>query len=184
MANILMELGYKCGHIDDLHGIKHVSRGKVEIYPLPGQPGFEEARTHPEKFRLVMGTQRTTDTIGKGEFAVGHLLPHIGSSKYSLRHCKKILLTRKEKHIEQSLYRWDKFSGRSPSNKRKVMRDAKRMLLWKEEYDVFPVTFDEMISCDVAKLDALQRYLGIDDLYDSKYVCEQAKMKDSKTKVS
>ena len=183
MANILMELGYRCGNIDNLHGIKHCSRGKVEIYPLPVQPGFERSRTHPEDFRLWMGFKRTAETINKGEFAVGHLLPHIGGSSGTLRDYKKILLTRNEKDISDSLYRWDKFSGRSPSNKKDVLQHAKLMWSWTQEHKVFHITFEEMMSSDIGKLDALQEYLDVQDIKDSKQIYEQAKIKDSVTKV-
>ena len=40
MANILLELGYRTGTIETFEGIKHLSRGKIEIYPLPGCEGF------------------------------------------------------------------------------------------------------------------------------------------------
>ena len=67
MANILMELGYSTGNIDTFEGIKHISRGKVETYPLPGCEGFEEARKFPERYRLWQGFSRSADTINKGD---------------------------------------------------------------------------------------------------------------------
>ncbi len=189
MANILMELGYDTGHIDTYHGIKHISRGKVEIYPLPGCEGFEEARKNTDKYRLMMGMSGSIRTMNKGEFAVGHVLPQVGRAPYILRNHKKILLTRKSKHIEESLHRWDSFSGRSPSNKKDVLELAKRMLLWNNnEYHhaggLFALTFDDMKNFNTEKIDQLQKFLGIVDLYDSNSLLEKALTKDSITKIA
>ena len=189
MANILLELGYATGAIDTFEGIKHISRGKVEIYPLPGCEGFEEARTYPNKYRLWQGFSRTCDTILKGEFAVGHVEPIKGLSHDKLRNFKKIFLERAPQDIEQSLLRWDSYSGRSPSNKKRVLRQAELILEWKRrpEYHgtggLFALTFDDMKNYNVEKIDQLQKYLGIVDLYDSKSVLQNALSKDSVTKV-
>ena len=188
MANILMELGYGTGNIDTFQGIKHISRGKVEIYPLPGCAGFEEARKFPEKYRLMQGFSRSVDTILKGEFAVAHVRPEEGMSHYKIRTFKKIFLERSTQGIEQSLFRWDSYSGRSPSNKKDVLRQATRILQWKNsDYHgtggLFQLTFDDMKNYDVEKIDQLQKFLGIVDLYDSKSVLQKALSKDSITKV-
>jgi hypothetical protein len=112
------------------------------------------------------------------------LLPHIGGCSGTLRDYKKILLTRNEKNISDSLHRWDKFSGRSPSNKKDVLHHARRMFEWTKENNVFHITFEEMVLDDVVKLDALQEYLEVQDIKDSRQIYEQAKMKDSITKVT
>ena len=44
-------------------------------------------------------------------------------------------------------------------------------------------TFDDMKNYNVEKIDQLQKYLGIVDLYDSKSVLQKALSKDSVTKV-
>ena len=188
MANILLELGYGTGEIDTFEGIKHISRGKVEIYPLPGCEGFEEARTYPNKYRLWQGFSRTCDTILKGEFAVGHVEPNKGLSYDKLRNFKKIFLERSPQAIEQSLLRWDSYSGRSPSNKKDVLRHANKMLQWKNsDYHgtggLFSMTFEDMKNYNVGKIDELQKFLGIVDLYDSKLVLQKALSNDSITKV-
>ena len=188
MANILLELGYGTGEIDTFEGIKHISRGKVEIYPLPGCEGFEEARTYPNKYRLWQGFSRTCDTILKGEFAVGHVEPIKGLSHDKLRNFKKIFLERAPHDIEQSLLRWDSYSGRSPSNKKDVLRHANKMLQWKNsDYHgtggLFVLTFEDMKNYNVKKIDELQKFLGIVNLYDSKSVLQKALSKDSITKV-
>ena len=188
MANILMELGYETGNIDTFEGIKHISRGKVEIYPLPGSEGFEEARKFPERYRLMQGFSRSVDTIIKGEFAVGHVRPEEGMSYDKIRNFKKIFLESSSQGIEQSLLRWDSYSGRSPSNKKNVLRQAVRMLQWKNSKyhgtgGLFQLTFEDMKNYDVEKIDQLQKFLGIVELYDSKLVLQKALSKDSITKV-
>ena len=188
MANILLELGYRTGTIETFEGIKHLSRGKIEIYPLPGCEGFEESRKFPERYRLWQGFSRSADTINKGEFAVGHVRPDKGESHFKLRHFRKIFLERSPHDIEQSLFRWDSYSGRSPSNKKDVLRHANMMLQWKNsDYHgtggLFQLTFEDMKNYDVEKIDQLQKFLGIVDLYDSKSVLQKALSKDSITKV-
>ena len=189
MANILMELGYSTGNIDTFEGIKHISRGKVETYPLPGCEGFEEARKFPERYRLYQGFARSVGTILKGEFAVGHVTPMEGVCYLKIRNFRKIFLERSPHDIEQSLLRWDSYSGRSPSNKKRVLRQAELILEWKRrpEYHgtggLFALTFDDMKNYNVEKIDQLQKYLGIVDLYDSKSVLQKALSKDSVTKV-
>jgi len=182
LANLLLQLGFKGGSIDNFEGIKHCDRGKVEIYPYPGTMHFDDARTHPEKYRLRMGFQRTVDTIYKGEFAVGHVLPKF--SVYSLREFKKIFITRPIKEIEQSLIRWDKFSGRSPSNVKDVLDRANELLKWNTYEDVFKITFDDIKNKNVSKIDSLQKYLNIDPINDSMQLCNVALQNDSITKVT
>ena len=188
MANILMELGYRTGTIETFEGIKHLSRGKIEIYPLPGCEGFEESRKFPERYRLWQGFSRSADTINKGEFAVGHVRPDKGESHLKLRHFRKIFLERSPRDIEQSLFRWDSYSGRSPSNKKDVLRHANMMLQWKKsDYHgtggMFCLTFDDMKNYNVKKIDELQKFLGVVDLYDSKSLLQKALSNDSITKV-
>ena len=188
MANILLELGYRTGTIDTFEGIKHLSRGKIEIYPLPGCEGFEESRKFPERYRLWQGFSRSADTINKGEFAVGHVRPDKGESHLKLRHFRKIFLERSPHDIEQSLFRWDSYSGRSPSNKKDVLRHANFMLKWKDSRyhhtgGLFCLSFDDMKNYNVKKIDELQKFLGVVDLYDSKSVLQKALSNDSITKV-
>jgi len=188
LANLLLQLGFKGGSIDNLEGIKHCDRGKVEIYPYPGTRHFYDARQHPEKYRLRMGFQRTTETVNKGEFAVGHVLPKF--SAYPIREFKKIFITRPVNEIEQSLNRWDKFSGRSPSNTTDVLKLAKEMLEWNDYGDsfeiqkIFQMTFDDIKHKNVYKIDALQKYLDIDPIHDSEQLCNLALQNDSLTKVT
>tara|TARA_A100001015_G_scaffold305632_1_gene398645 strand:+ start:1126 stop:1767 length:642 start_codon:yes stop_codon:yes gene_type:complete len=187
LANILLQLGYQGGSIDTFEGIKHCDRGKVEIYPYPGTRLFNDARIHPEKYRLYMGFQRTVDTIYKGEFGVGHVLPKF--SAYPIREFKKIFISRPLDEIEQSLIRWDKFSGRSPSNIKDVLDRAKEMLKWNNYGDsfeiqkIFKITFDDIKNKNIQKINALQKYLDIDPIHDSQRLCDIALSKDSITKV-
>ena len=84
-----------------------------------------------------------------GSRAVGHVRPDKGESHLKLRHFKKIFLERSPRDIEQSLFRWDSYSGRSPSNKKDVLRHANMLLKWKNDRyhhtgGLFCLTFDDM----------------------------------------
>ena len=62
------------------------------------------------------------------------------------------------------------------------------MLQWKNSKyhgtgGLFQLTFEDMKNYDVEKIDQLQKFLGIVELYDSKLVLQKALSKDSITKV-
>ena len=74
------------------------------------------------------------------------------------------------------------------SNKKDVLRHANMLLKWKNDRyhhtgGLFCLTFDDMKNYNVEKIDELQKFLGIVDLYASKLVLQKALSNDSITKV-
>jgi len=103
---------------------------------------------------------------------------------------KIILLTRPIDEIKASLDRWDKFSGRQPSNHKKTLYAASEVARWTEKKRLMPkksmfeLEFADMKEMKTERIDALQKFLGIDPLQDSARVLIDALRKDSITKVS
>jgi hypothetical protein len=120
-------------------------------------------------------------------FAVGHIGYQVNHRRFD--DFKVILLTRPMQKIQQSLERWDQFSGRPPSNHGAVLRLAEDVANWKSKEflmrdNLFQLTFDDMKSFNLERIDELQKFLGVDPIKDSKTVLENAMAKDSITKIS
>ena len=103
---------------------------------------------------------------------------------------KIILLTRPIEEIKSSLDRWDKFSGRGPSNHKKTLHNAVEVAKWTEKKFLMPkgtmfeLEFADMKEQKTERIDALQKFLNLDPLQDSARVLIDALRKDSITKVS
>ena len=120
-------------------------------------------------------------------FAVGHIGYQVNHRRFD--DFKVILLTRPMQKIQQSLERWDQQSGRGPSNHKAVLRLAEDVANWKSKEHLMPdnlfkLTFDDMKSFNIERIDELQKWLGVDPIKDSKTVLENAMAKDSVTKVT
>jgi len=184
LANILLELGFTGGP----DGIMHISIGKYERYPYPDQPMFAEARANPQLVRTLLHWKYSLGYARRpNHFAVSHLTWRVNQKH--LREFNVILLTRPIKKIKQSLERWDQQSGRGPSNHDAVLRLAEDVANWKSKEflmrdNLFQLTFDDMKSFNIERIDELQKFLGVDPIKDSKTVLENAMAKDSITKVS
>lgn len=183
-ANVLLELGYTGGP----DGIMHISTGKYELYPYPGQPMFAEARANPRLVRHEVRYRKALTLVKKpNHFAVGHIGYQVNHRRFN--DFKVILLTRPMQKIQQSLERWDQQSGRGPSNHKAVLRLAEDVANWKSKEHLMPdnlfkLTFDDMKSFNIERIDELQKWLGVDPIKDSKTVLENAMAKDSVTKVT
>ena len=185
LANVLLELGYTGGH----DGIMHISRGKYEVYPYPGTPGFYRARTDPNSVRTEMHWYEAINKVKKPKhFAVSHLPALLNHTRFFP--FKIILLTRPIEEIKASLDRWDKFSGRGPSNHKKTLHNAVEVAKWTEKKFLMPkgtmfeLEFADMKEQKTERIDALQKFLNLDPLQVSARVLIDALRKDSITKVS
>lgn len=185
LANVLLELGYTGGH----DGIMHISRGKYEVYPYPGTKGFLRARADPNSVRINMHWYESINKVKKAKhFAVSHLPWLLNHTRFF--DFKVILLTRPIDEIKASLDRWDKFSGRPLSNHKKTLYAASEVARWTEKKmlmpkkSMFELEFADMKEMKTERIDALQKFLGIDPLQDSARVLIDALRKDTITKVS
>ena len=153
-VNILRELGFRFKRY-------HLSEKKYYRYPKPGDPAFRMA---------------TTDEIG-----VGHLA-YTPFNEQCLRPYKKILLTRPEKEILESVQRWEQYTGRPPSNPGNIKHRCRAVQNWRLQPDVFHMTFADMRECNVARIDQLQEFLEVEK-QDSRTVVKRALAAPSKTKI-
>ena len=174
-VNILRELGYRFKRY-------HLSEKKYYRYPKPGDPAFRIALQDP---RIVMSRATLDESIRKiahtDEIGVGHLA-YTPFNEQCLRPYKKILLTRPEKEILESVQRWEQYTGRPPSNPGNIKHRCRAVQNWRLQPDVFHMTFADMRECNVARIDQLQEFLEVEKK-DSRTVVKRALAAPSKTKI-
>lgn len=115
-----------------------------------------------------------------GKVTVAHL-EHNRELADSLVSVKKVILTRDFKERKHSLIRWKAFA-RPTLNVYSMLNKAERIVPWKNEKNVFLMTFDDMIEENVEKINQLQLFLFNDIKFDSLKSIQNAKKSQTITK--
>lgn len=168
LSNVLIELGIKPTHL-------HISNKKYEDYSSKDA----DAVKNPKKYSKNIPIQQSLKLIENNSFAVGHL-PHNNKTEILLKDFKKILLTRNVKSIKKSWHRFNKDYQRENDFNEELL---KRIELWKN-CNIFHITFEELISKDIRKLDSLQLFLFNKINLNSAIALNNALNSDSLTKSS
>lgn len=145
---------------------------------------IELARTNPELYQRAQPYYESIKQIPKNGFAVGHL-PYQNNFELVLRDVKKILLTRDHNEIAESYRRWSNESGRGFIEEKfnRMLSKLDPIREWKG-YDVFAITFQDLIDKNIDKLDQLQLFLYNKINVSSSIAIEKALNYDTKTKSS
>jgi len=122
------------------------------------------------------------EEIKDNEFAVGHI-PYSKQYEKELAKIKKILITRNTSKIRDSAKRYLKEKGIDVGEIISV-KNLNNIKQWKNNKDVFHVTFEEILKKDKRKIDKLQMFLFNEIKFDSLEVINKALAKDSLTKSS
>ena len=174
-ANILQELNFKFNRY-------HFSEKKYERYPKPTKKYFKDSLKTPRRLKTRMPLEESLKLIEEGHLGVGHL-GYTNKNKSLLKEFKKIVLTRPEHEILESLKRWEVYSGRKKTNIENVLLICESVKKWIGDDDVFHMTFKDMKDINTKKIDSLQDFLKINYKYNSEKVCLDALSKPSVTKI-
>lgn len=163
----------------------HVKGPLYRTYdPTKSLPNFKN-KTELKKFIQSVTTRENTfgdvlNKIPQNGFAVGHLAP-TPKNIICLADFKKILLVRNFEDHQQSLTRFkNEMNGSTSVNKIAYQK----ILDWKKETNVFVMTFDDMINCNVKKINALQKFLFNEVKFNSYEMINKALKSPSPTKSS
>jgi hypothetical protein len=143
LSNILIELGIIPTHL-------HISNERYEDYSNKGN----DAVKNPKKYSKNIPIEESLTLIEDKSFAVGHL-PYSENAEILLKDFKKILITRDINDIEKSWQRFNKDYQRKNGFNKELLNDIE---LWKKS-NIFHITFEELITKDIKKLDSLQLFL-------------------------
>ena len=174
-VNILKEFGFQFDGY-------HFGEKKYERYPDATHPNFKNIIFNPKLVETRSKLKESIKLIKDGHIGVGHLtFSH--QTELVLSDFKKIILTRPDKEILDSLKRWESYSGRKPTNIAPTMARIRGVEQWPQRDDIFHMTFADMKNSNIMKIDQLQDFLKIDPKLDSKKVCSDALKNPSKTKI-
>jgi len=174
-VNILKEFGFKFDGY-------HFGEKKYEKYPDSTHPTYKTIIANPNLVETRSKLRESIKLIEDGCIGVGHLtFSH--QTESILSNFKKIVLTRPDKEILESLKRWESYSGRKPTNITPTMARIRGVEEWLQRDDIFHMTFADMKNSNIVKIDQLQNFLDIGYQYDSKKVCSNALKNPSKTKI-
>jgi hypothetical protein len=143
LSNILIELGITPTHL-------HISNKKYEDYSNKDT----DAVKNPQKYSKNIPIEQSLKLIESNSFAVGHL-PYSNKAEALLKDFKKILITRNTKDIKQSWQRFNKDYQRKVDFNKELLSNIE---LWKKS-NIFHITFEELITKDIEKLNSLQLFL-------------------------
>lgn len=168
-------------HIGMNQSYMHISE---RVYYQFDPEHIELARTNPELYQRAQPYYESIKQIPKNGFAVGHL-PYQNNFELVLRDVKKILLTRDHNEIAESYRRWSNESGRGFIEEKfnRMLSKLDPIREWKG-YDVFAITFQDLIDKNIDKLDQLQLFLYNKINVSSSIAIEKALNYDTKTKSS
>lgn len=174
-VNILRELGFAFRRY-------HLGEKKYHRYPKPEDPAFRMALRDPRLVQTREPLENSIRLIAKhNEIGVGHI-PYTPEYEQILQPYRKILLTRSEKEIFESLERWEQYTGRPPSNPGNIRARCRAVQNWRLQPDVFHLTWSDMYNCNVERIDQLQVFLGVRH-HNSRTVVSRAMEAPSKTKI-
>ena len=175
-ANILKELGLKFTGI-------HIGEHKYERYPEPNHPRYKEVLKNPKLAETKCPMEESVKLVRDGHFGVGHFL-YNEEAESILQPFLKILLTRPDVEIFESILRWNEYSGRKRINRYKTLGRLRSIEGWLDRPDVFHMTFADMKNINESKLEEMLTFLKIEKQFDLMSVCKIAMAKPSKTKIS
>lgn len=168
LSNVLIELGIIPTHL-------HISENKYEDYSNKDI----DAVKYPKRYSKKVPIEQSLKLIGDNFFAVGHL-SYSNDKEELLKDFKKILITRNTEDIKQSWEQFYKDYGRKNGFKEELLNGIE---LWKKS-NIFHITFEELITKDIEKLNSLQLFLFGKVKMDSINVLDTALKKPSLTKSS
>mgnify|MGYP000285753899 FL=1 len=178
LANLLANFGmYSTGW--------HVKNGKYRVYDIRKPlPKFEKKNDLKKYIQSVTyqigGFSDIIDTIPNNGFAQGHL-EYQGKYIKPLRDVKKILLTRPHEQHKESIKRFQDEMHGDTSVTEEAYHNIER---WKDEDNVFELTFNDLIKPKYAKLRKLQTFLFGEVKHDEVAAIHKALAAPSPTKSS
>ena len=168
LSNILIELGITPTHL-------HISNEKYEDYSSKDTDTVK----NPKKYSKNIPIEQSLKLIRDESFAVGHL-PYSDTTEELLKDFKKILITRNINDIKMSWQRFKRDYQRKNGFNTELLHDIE---LWKKS-NIFHITFDELISKDIEKINSLQLFLFNKINVDSTIALDNALNSPSLTKSS
>ncbi|MGY8864453.1 MAG: hypothetical protein ACKVJK_02360 [Methylophagaceae bacterium] len=163
----------------------HVKSGKYRVYditqPLPAFEKKNDLKKYIQSVTHQIGSfQSIIDLMPTDGFAVGHL-GYEGKYIKPLRGVKKILLTRPHEQHKESIKRFQDEMYGDTAVTEEAYHDIE---CWRDEDDVFELTFNDLIKPKYAKLRKLQTFLFGEVKHDEVAAIHKALAAPSPTKSS
>jgi hypothetical protein len=172
-ANLLKEIGM---HFTGLH----LSEDYYQKYDLDN---LDDSRKNPKKYTKKMSVNKSINLIEDKSFAVSHLC-YSKKNTIITKEYKKIILTRDYNEVLSSWNRWALSTNRSQKSIHIEKETQKNILSWLNEHNVFHITFEELISKNIEKINSLQLFLFNKINADSNVALDNALTSPSLTKSS
>jgi len=172
-ANLLQEFGFK------FNGM-HISNKHFEKYDLSN---LDDSRKNPLSYQHQNDLKNTLRLLDENEIAVSHFPPKKQLCKLFCS-IKKVYLTRNYEERLNSYRRWLEKTSRPnkiPKNMSEKFHTYQNQ--WLLEGNLFHLEFNDMIHCNVNKIDGLQKFLFSEIKYDSLKSITRAKNSPSLTKI-
>ena len=174
-ANLLKEFGLQMSGY-------HFSRNNYQKYDLDN---LEHCRNNPSFYTVKEKFSRSIHFIEENQFGVGHLEYRAGwENLLQNLNFKKIVLTRDIESCRRSWEEWATYTGRSTkSDPQTGIKKRKQIEKWIGTDNTFHMTFDDMKTKNIEKLDELQYFLFDEIKISSLQAILNALDSDSKTKI-
>lgn len=167
-ANLLMEFNIQNSYI-------HVFGDKIKKWDKTRYN--RQSFTEQNYIRIKNPINFITDEIPDENFVVTHV-PPIYLDNIHINNYKKILVTRPYGETVDSASRMKDVYDFSKIH----IRRHRKILLWRQFPNIFEITFNDLISKNVEKIDQLQIFLFDEIKFDSLNCIENALKADSPTK--